>query len=454
MNNLNHGHTSRCGSELTFALPFWRCAILFSMSLLIGFVVKAQTAQPSPTPTSKPAQRRALPKLSSGARGFDVGKGTKDASARLIAVGGGWGAEEGKKPRLKGQTAKAYFDLGSDYLRRLHFSKAIPPLEKAVKLNSNYLQAYDALGKAYAYYGSEAQEGSRIGQLRYRQAIRAFEQARRLAPGRADLHLNLGVLYFNAGQYQKAVDSFQEGVRLTNGGEVSVPILEHADLEDIYVFIAEAYENMAQSENAINFYQRAIDVKPNEEAGLSGADKSQIYRAMGHLYQRLGEVDKALAAYQKSIVREELWVQDAEVFSEIGAIYVTKQNYAEAAIAFSRAVEIYEKEWKDDKKYTPDVTVDSELIRQWEEKTNDLRVSLATAYYNLGVAQLSLNQAERAIESFKRAVDLDEKNADARFNMGFAYLKLGNKDAALDQARFMRGIDSKLAKELEELIYK
>ena len=224
--------------------PRLRKGLTLSFSVWLGFcllAVAAGNAQtPNPTPQSAP--RRPLPKLSSGARGFDFSKGSKDASTRLIAVGGGWGAEEGKKPRLLGRTAKAYFDLGRKYLEQIEFSKAIPPLAKAVKLNPNYLAAYEALGEAYAYDGvSHADEfedkdsAGKFEQTRYRQAIGAFEQARRLAPRNADFHLNLGVLYFNTGQYQKAIDSFQQGLRLRpRRGEFSIPIMEGVTLTEVY----------------------------------------------------------------------------------------------------------------------------------------------------------------------------------------------------------------------------
>src|ERR1700682_2844160 len=226
MNRTMDTATRTCGSaKICDSMFLFRFTLLLSLFCVHVSICNAQTALPTPNPTPQPAPRRPLPKLSSGARGFDFNKGSKDASTRLIAVGGGWGAEREKEPRLRGQTAKAYYDLGNKYLEQLKFSKAIPPLVKAVKLNPNYLAAYQALGEAYAYDGvtsvDEIKDEDRAGkfqQTRYRQAIGAYEQARRLAPENAGLHVNLGILYFNTGEYEKAIAAFQTGFRLKPKG--------------------------------------------------------------------------------------------------------------------------------------------------------------------------------------------------------------------------------------------
>src|SRR5207249_1250700 len=125
------------------------------------------------------------------------------------------------------KSARGYYKLGSLYLERLEFAKAIAPLEKAVNLNPNYLAAYRSLGEAYAYAGVSAEtdidenlgdrerkaaaaKAENITNKRFLQAIQAFERARRLAPQNPDFHFNLAVLYFNTEQYQKAANSFQQ----------------------------------------------------------------------------------------------------------------------------------------------------------------------------------------------------------------------------------------------------
>lgn len=407
---------------------------LFLFCLLVVATSNAQT----PKPTPQPAPRRPLPKLSNGARGFDFEKGAKGDSKRLIAVGGGWGAEEAPKPRLRSRTARGYYKLGDTLLADLEFEKAIPPLEQAVKMNPNYLAAYESLGYAYAYAGV-SYEGPDEGYLlkRYRQAIGAFEQARRLAPKKDYLHLNLGVLYFNLEEYQKAVDSFNRGLQLSPKTEdYTIPIMEEASLTDTYEFIARAYEFMGQKELAVSAYQQALKVKLDE-------NKADTYWMLGQLYEELDQPDLALASYLSSVstTREwRRWVHDEEVFSRIGELYAAKQKYSEAADAFGRAISAYEIIWG---RYPS--AAGAEIA---------LGTVLAELNYNLGVAQLNLKQIEKAVAAFQRALAFDPNYAAARFNLGIAYLSLNNKNAALEQARRLKDIDADLAKELEDLIRK
>lgn len=451
--------TCDAAAEICGSMCLFRLALLLSLFCLHLSIGNAQTAKPTPKPTSQPAPRRPLPKLSSGARGFDFSKASKDASTRLIAVGGGWGGEAEKAPRLRGQTAKAYYDLGNKFLEQLEFSKAIPPLARAVKLNPNYLAAYEALGKAYAFDGvisadrfKDEDRAGKFQQMRYRQAIGAFEQASRLAPTNADSHLNLGILYFNTGEYEKAIAAFQTGLRLKpKGGQNKASLMENGVLSDsdIYDFIGDASQYLGRREVAVEFYQQAIAVNPVENK----ADIADIYGKLGALYQALGAYDKALVAYQMAISQDELRERDGELLLHIGEIYAAKGNYLEAATALAKATGIYEKDLNEYKHYLAEGAGETADVRKdWEEQSARLQAELAQANYNLGVARLSLNQTEGAVDSFKRVVELDGKNANARFNLGVAYLALGNKEAAREQLQLLRTLDLDLSRELEELI--
>jgi len=440
--------------------------LLLSLFGLTSIFARSQTSQPSPAPTT---QRRPLPKLPSGARGFGFRK-DRDSSVRLIAVGGGWGAEEDKlKPRLTQRSARGYYKLGSLYLERLEFAKAIAPLENAVNLNPNYLAAYRALGEACAYAGVEA--GPDIDEnlgdqerkaaeakveatrnKRYLQAIQAFEQARRLAPQNPNFHFNLAVLYFNTEQYQKAADSFQQGMRLSQGNEeIKVSILESARTpSSIYLLLGAAYENLAQNENALKAYEQALRVGPENE-------KADIYLTVGDLHRKLGETEKALAAYKSFFAsRETKQLEQRMDYGDrlivLGALYAAKNSYVEAAAALSKAALIFEKEFNQYKEWLAEA--DDKGKKSLQDAVATRQAEMVDAFYNLGVAQLSLDQPEQAVECFNRVVELEAKNADARFNLGFAYLRLGNKEAAGRQARELGDIDSELARELVDLIDK
>jgi len=420
-------------------------------------LTQGQKPQPSPPP------RRPLPKLSNGARGFDVRK-EKDSASRLIAVGGGWGGgDDSPKPRLRQTSALGYYKLGQQYLNDLEFFKAIAPLEKAVKLNPNYLAAYGALGQAYSYYGvtagydptssSENAENdpavAKLRDTRYRKAIEAFEHARRLAPNKPEFHLDLGVLYFNTGQYQKAVDSFEEGLRVRSPRwEVNIPILEVSDLAYAYQLIGDTYEALGKEQDAVSSYRKSIEAKsdyPNQASSLK----------LAALQTRLGRIEDAIKIYERLLSEamardpKEIYEHGSELL-HLGSLYATKQDFASAQLAFDTAVKVFDYQLTKQKGWLADAnpegrqSIVDEVARQQDY--------LLQAYYNAGVAQLSSNQPAKAVESFKHVIELEPGNTNALFNLGYAYATLGNREAAREEVRILKAFDTALADELLTLI--
>jgi superkiller protein 3 len=453
----NSRFSSKPTRVLFWARTFTCVAALFCVCLHPS-LTQAQKPQPSPTP------RRPLPRLSSGARGFDVRK-EKDSASRLIAVGGGWGGgDESAKPKLRQKSAVGYYKLGQQYLDDLEFSKAIPPLEKAVKLNPNYLAAYGALGRAYSYYGvtagydpaapdSEKAEDdpavARLRETRYRKAIEAFEQARRLAPNKPEFHLDLGVLYFNTSQYQKALDSFEQGLRVRSPRwEVNIPILESSDLAYVYGLIGDTYEVLGRDQDAIIALRKSIAAKsdyPNQAALLK----------LAALQTKVGQIEDATKVYER-LLSEAMARDPREIYEHgdilmlLGSVYAAKKDYASAQLAFETASKGFEHQISKQKGWLAEAAAEGrQSILDDITQQQDF---LLQAYYNSGVAQLTSDQPGKAVESFQHALQLEPANTNALFNLGYAYVGLGKKEAAREQVRILKPLDPSLAEELLMLI--
>ena len=56
--------------------------------------------------------------------------------------------------------------------------------------------------------------------------------------------------------------------------------------------------------------------------------------------------------------------------------------------------------------------------------------------------------------SFKQAIKINPDFADAHYNLGLAYLLLNDRGSALEQYKILKSLDSELANELFNLIYK
>ena len=69
-------------------------------------------------------------------------------------------------------------------------------------------------------------------------------------------------------------------------------------------------------------------------------------------------------------------------------------------------------------------------------------------HVNMGLAYGELGHYKEAVDSFKRAIELDPDDAEIRYGLGVALLLSGNKVSALEQCLFLRSIDRKQADEL------
>jgi tetratricopeptide (TPR) repeat protein len=93
--------------------------------------------------------------------------------------------------------------------------KAIPALEKAIKYNSKFLQAYTTLANAYLMKGM------------INESIETNLKTLDLEPSFAVAHNNLAIAYLENGEYEMAVEHCDKAVKL--GYEVAPEILKEIE---------------------------------------------------------------------------------------------------------------------------------------------------------------------------------------------------------------------------------
>ena len=60
---------------------------------------------------------------------------------------------------------------------------------------------------------------------------------------------------------------------------------------------------------------------------------------------------------------------------------------------------------------------------------------------------------QKAIESYKQAIRIDPDHRNAHYNLGLAYLSLNDRDSALEQYKILKKLDTEKANKLFNLIY-
>ena len=118
--------------------------------------------------------------------------------------------------------------------------------------------AYSRLGIIYA------------GQKQYKDAIECFEIAQSLESSPSSLH-NVGLIYLETKDYAKAAMAFEQALKIED------------TLATRHIAYAKALENLDNYKGAIKALERAVELD----------ERPQTIRALGALYLKAGETEKA-----------------------------------------------------------------------------------------------------------------------------------------------------------------
>lgn len=140
----------------------------------------------------------------------------------------------------------------------------------------------------------------------------------------------------------------------------------------------------------LTFYERTLKYAPNS---------IKSYNNLGNLYQRLGQKEKAITAYEKAIKINPNY-NFGEVYNNLAVIYASLNQKEKAIDLFKKAIEL-----------------------------NPRRPEI---YTNLGIMYVSFGKRQQAIAAFKKAIELNPNYAIAHINLSIAYFNQQQYDLALE----------------------
>jgi tetratricopeptide (TPR) repeat protein len=157
-----------------------------------------------------------------------------------------------------------HYNLGIAYFRKGLVDKAEQQFKEAIRLKSNYSEAYNYLGRIYLYYRGQTEA-----------AIKCFQQAldNERYNNPENSYYMLGEAYMIRKEYDKAVDHLERAVRL-------VP-----DYAPAYALLGQAYEGLRKDRDAKRSYRNAL-----QYGGDYGPEfQAQTNLSLGKLLARTGE---------------------------------------------------------------------------------------------------------------------------------------------------------------------
>jgi peroxin-5 len=184
----------------------------------------------------------------------------------------------------------AWVYLGSAQAQNEKEEAAIRALEHALKLDPNNLAALMGLAVSYTNEGYDStayrtlerwlsvkypqiippQDVSSAAELGFTDRVKLHEKvtgefinAARLSPDGEhmdpDVQVGLGVLFYGAEEYDKAVDCFEAALRSTELGTSNQQDQRHL----LYNRLGATLANSGRSEEAIEAYEKALEIRPN-----------------------------------------------------------------------------------------------------------------------------------------------------------------------------------------------
>lgn len=260
-------------------------------------------------------------------------------------------------------------------------------------------------------------------------------------PELSKCYYELGHLYLKKDEKINALSAFKLALKFDSDN----PFYQNS--------LAFAYVQLEQYDSAIELYKKALEqnpnnewsavvaqalaaiyhqVKGNSEAAISMLEnsllltnkKSQIHEAIADIYYDIEKLDNAVEYYQLALNEDS---QNPKIYSRLAMVYWEQDLIEKAIIYYSKAIEL--------------------------DSTYDI------AYNNLGVVFLDgLGDANRAMDYFKTAIDLNPDYVLAHFNLARAHEMLNEKIQAAKQ--YQKSLNLNSVKEeldsriIEERLYK
>ncbi|MCP2605807.1 tetratricopeptide repeat protein [Candidatus Aminicenantes bacterium AC-335-O07] len=213
---------------------------------------------------------------------------------------------------------------------------------------------------------------------KFQEAIQAFENSININRQNSDAFFQLGFLYGKTGDNEKALQAYKEACSINPNNYRA------------FFGIGKIYLKQNQYNQAIPPFTECTRIKP---------DFPDAYYNLGLCYEEIGQLATAAEIYKKFIEINPgpAWT----AYSKLGEVYIKLQQYDKAVTAFEEVI-----------KSTP----------------NDIR-----ANYNLAYAYDMCGETEKAVDIYRKLINLTPDQAETYYNRIFrVYDKKGDFNKALE----------------------
>jgi tetratricopeptide (TPR) repeat protein len=173
-----------------------------------------------------------------------------------------------KTPR----SAVLYNKIGMSYLAIREYPKSRKALEKSIKLDKKYPEAYNNLGAVWYAEAFSVTKKKNVGKIE--RAVRFYNKAIGLNDLYASFHSNLGTAYLDLKQYDHGIAEYRKAYSLdpmiferNSRTGIAARLSSPEDLAEYNYYMAKLYASNGETDKALAFLAHAM------ENGYKGIDK-------------------------------------------------------------------------------------------------------------------------------------------------------------------------------------
>ncbi len=289
---------------------------------------------------------------------------------------------------------------------------------------------------------------------RVKKATLSYLEARRLGPSVGEVYISLGALYVGEKELEKALEAFDAGLSmmpedrqlLYNSGVVAMRLERfdtalaaveralsgHRADSELHSLHSAVLDRLGRPEEALAALEQALRHKPGDP---------QILFRLGNLHHQLGDKEKAVEAFSTAVKKDRGMLR---AYYNLGAVLLELGHYDQALDAYEVALEPLEKA------FARGEAVDAVHARAFQNlgaihfhkqdwaraaaaysKALELDPEQSSALYNQGFVSFRLGRLDDARELYLKALDLDPELPVAYLHLGQIHRQRGELDDAV-----------------------
>lgn len=333
------------------------------------------------------------------------------------------------------------------------YDEAVVQYNEALANSKGDMEVLYALERIYlkklAITPNDAELNTNIGAIKQAQgdfetALSYYGKAEKLNPSNVTTRLNVGTLFQQRKEYQKAIQSYDSVLTL------------YPNNTQALLYKAQVYKEMGDGKTAFSLYKKILSIDPNNAAAkaeIAGVIKdtmspleyidylakngssSELYDYSYQLHQE-NKIDEAISGYKAVISKDS---SNVNAYVNLAVCYASKNDYNNAVNTLNTA-----------KAKFPANNLVLKTLQNVQQDSASTKLASASASYEnkdyqqaiqqylainpptedsmLGAAASyqALNDYNSAIEYYKKAEQINPKNAEIPYYIGYLYSEQQN----------------------------